>query len=115
MKNYTLISCLTVLSLSLIENSHAHSVDKSRCRAAHKECDAVLNLYGVEARECHAHVEKHYGCACEKSVVAPAPEIAESLVAAPSATEIPITTDVVDSDFGGVQGKKGFRNAIEGD
>ncbi len=121
MKNYTLISCLTILALSSIESSHAASSvsQESRCRAAHKECDVILNLYGIELQECHKHVEKHYGkCAVEEiGVPSPVPTLKE--VPTPEevlpAEEIATTTDTVDTDFGGIQGKKGFRNAIEGD
>lgn len=109
MKHYTLISCLTILTFSLIENSQADVVSQaSRCRAAHKECESILNLYGIEPKECHAHVERHYGgrAVKEEIVAVPAPTVA---------AEIPTTTETVDTDFGGIQGFKGFRNAIEGD
>ncbi len=118
MKNYKFISSLTILTVAVIASSQAQA-DASRCRAAHKECDGLFNLYGLLPEECHSHVEKHYGCPVEEVVVTPT-TVQETVVAPASTTTLPAeqiatTTDTVDTDFGGIQGEKGFRNAIEGD
>ena len=117
MKNYKFISSLTILTVAVIASSQAQA-DASRCRAAHKECDGLFNLYGLLPEECHSHVEKHYGCPAEESIVA-SPVVEETVVAPASTTTLPAaeiatTTDTVDTNFGGNQGDKGFRNTIEG-
>lgn len=140
MKNYKIILSLAILTVSTVavsQISQARAPDKhhkSRCRAAHKECDSVLNLY-MDSKTCHKHVEKCHGCAAEEIIVAPSATGEEIIVAPPATTvieeeisvtpapapaptlpaeEITTTTDTVDTDFGGIQGEKGFRNAIEG-